>query len=128
VEVHCTFDPDTLGANPADGVKPKGVIHWVSASHGKQARVRIYDRLFSIENPGREDDLLDGLNPSSLTVHHGCWIEPGAAGVAPETRLQFERTGYFVADRYDHAPGAPVFNRVVALRDTWAKIEARGHG
>ncbi|AWN15673.1 glutamine--tRNA ligase/YqeY domain fusion protein [Salinisphaera sp. LB1] len=126
VEVHCTYDPDTLGANPADGSKPKGVIHWVSASHGKQALVRVYDRLFSVENPGREDDLLDGLNPLSLSVHPGCWIEPGAAEVAPETRLQFERTGYFVADRYDHSPGAPVFNRVVALRDTWAKIEARG--
>ena len=126
VEVHCTYDPDTLGANPADGTKPKGVIHWVSASHGKQALVRVYDRLFSVENPAREEELLDGLNPYSLTVHEGCWIEPAAAEVAPETRLQFERTGYFVADRYDHAPGAPVFNRVVALRDTWAKIEARG--
>lgn len=125
IEVHCTYDPDTLGANPADGSKPKGVIHWVSATHGKQALVRVYDRLFSVENPGREDDLLDGLNPFSLSVHPGCWIEPGAVDVAPETRLQFERTGYFVADRYDHSPGAPVFNRVVALRDTWAKIEAR---
>ncbi|WP_434555341.1 glutamine--tRNA ligase/YqeY domain fusion protein [Salinisphaera hydrothermalis] len=127
VEVHCTYDPDTLGANPADGSKPKGVIHWVSATHGKQALVRVYDRLFSVENPAREEELLDGLNPFSLTVHRGCWIEPDAAEVAPETRLQFERTGYFVADRYEHAPGAPVFNRVVALRDTWAKIEARGN-
>lgn len=126
VEVHCTYDPDTLGANPADGTKPKGVIHWVSASHGQQALVRVYDRLFSVENPGREDDVLDGLNPDSLSIHPGCWIEPAAAEVAPETRLQFERTGYFVADRYEHAPGAPVFNRVVALRDTWAKIESRG--
>ena len=126
VEVHCTYDPDTLGDNPADGVKPKGVIHWVSASHGKQALVRVYDRLFAVENPGREDDLLDGLNPFSLEIHPGCWIEPGLADVAAETRVQFERTGYFVADRYDHAAGAPVFNRVVALRDTWAKIEQRG--
>ena len=126
VEVHCTYDPDTLGDNPADGVKPKGVIHWVSASHGKQALVRVYDRLFSVENPAREADLLDGLNPLSLEMYAGCWIEPGLADVAPETRVQFERTGYFVADRYDHAPGAPVFNRVVALRDTWAKIEQRG--
>ncbi|WP_423822426.1 glutamine--tRNA ligase/YqeY domain fusion protein [Salinisphaera sp. SPP-AMP-43] len=126
VEVHCHYDPDTLGANPVDGTKPKGVIHWVSASHGRQALVRVYDRLFSIENPGREDDVLDGLNPDSLSVYPDCWVEPAAAEVAPETRLQFERTGYFVADRYDHAPGAPVFNRVVALRDTWAKIESRG--
>lgn len=126
IEVHCTYDADTLGDNPADGTKPKGVIHWVSASHGRQALVRVYDRLFAVENPAREDELLDGLNPFSLEIHAGCWIEPDLADVAPETRVQFERTGYFVADRYDHAPGAPVFNRVVALRDTWAKIEQRG--
>ena len=124
VEVHCAYDPDTLGDNPADGIKPKGVIHWVSATHGKQALVRQYDRLFSVPNPGRGDgDFLDDLNPFSLQTFAGCWIEPGLADVDPETRVQFERTGYFVADRYDHQPGAPVFNRIVALRDTWAKIE-----
>ncbi|GAB3673460.1 glutamine--tRNA ligase/YqeY domain fusion protein [Salinisphaera aquimarina] len=126
VEVHCTYDPDTLGNNPADGVKPKGVIHWVSASQGKRALVRQYDRLFAVENPGRGDDVLDNLNPVSLQVFAGCWIEPDLATVEPETRVQFERIGYFVADRYDHAPGAPVFNRIVPLRDTWAKIEASG--
>ncbi|MES1924286.1 glutamine--tRNA ligase/YqeY domain fusion protein [Salinisphaera sp. T31B1] len=125
IEVHCTYDPDTLGDNPADGIKPKGVIHWVSASHGKQALVREYDRLFAAPHPGRgAGDFLDDLNPASLTVHRGCWIEPGLADVTPETRVQFERIGYFVTDRYDHAPGAPVFNRVVALRDTWGKIDA----
>ena len=127
VEVHCTYDPDTLGDNPADGIKPKGVIHWVSASHGQQAVVRQYDRLFASENPGRGDrDMIDDLNPDSLTVHDHCWIEPGLAMVEPEYRVQFERIGYFVADRYDHAPGKPVFNRIVPLRDTWAKIEASG--
>ena len=125
VEVHCTYDADTLGDNPADGIKPKGVIHWVSASHGKQALIRQYDRLFSVAHPGRgNSDFLDDLNPFSLQTFAGCWIEPGLADVEPEIRVQFERTGYFVADRYDHQPGAPVFNRIAALRDTWAKIEA----
>jgi len=125
VEVHCTYDADTLGDNPADGIKPKGVIHWVSATHGKQALVRQYDRLFSVAHPGRGDsDFLDDLNPFSLETFAGCWIEPGLAELEPEARVQFERIGYFVADRYDHQPGAPVFNRIVALRDTWAKIEA----
>lgn len=123
VEVHCTYDPGTLGANPADGPKPRGVIHWVSATHGKRAEVRLYDRLFAVENPGREKEFVAGLNPASLTVYPHCRIEPGAATVAPETRLQFERTGYFVADRYDHDPEAPVFNRTVALRDSWAKVK-----
>ena len=126
-EVHCTYDPDTLGDNPADGIKPKGVIHWVSASHGKQATVRLYDRLFAAEQPGRgEQDFLQQLNPNSLEVREGCWIEPGLADVAPEQCLQFERTGYFVADRYDHSSEQPVFNRTVELRDTWAKIEKNG--
>ncbi|MDA3922090.1 MAG: glutamine--tRNA ligase/YqeY domain fusion protein [Salinisphaera sp.] len=122
VEVHCRYDADTLGDNPADGVKPKGVIHWVSASHGRRALVRQYDRLFSVEQPGRGDsDFLDDLNPLSLRAFNQCWIEPGLADVPAEHRVQFERSGYFVADRYDHQPGAPVFNRIVALRDTWAK-------
>lgn len=123
VEVHCTYDPDTLGANPADGTKPRGVIHWVSTTHGKTAEVRVYDRLFAVANPAREDNIEDGLNEESLTVYPQCWIEPEAVDVAPETRLQFERTGYFVADRYDHTPEKPVFNRTVALRDTWAKVK-----
>ena len=127
VEVRCSYDPDTLGDNPADGVKPKGVIHWVSATHGKRATVRAYDRLFAVPNPGRGGaDFLEHLNPDALTVYHDCPIEPDLASVAPETRVQFERIGYFVADRYDHSAELPVFNRVVPLRDTWAKIEADG--
>ncbi|WP_349255284.1 glutamine--tRNA ligase/YqeY domain fusion protein [Spectribacter hydrogenoxidans] len=126
-EVRCTYDPDSLGSDPADGVKPRGVIHWVSASHGRRATVRLYDRLFSHETPGRGDvDFRDQLNPESLTTHQDCWIEPAAADAAPEAMFQFERVGYFVADRHDHTPDAPVFNRSVALRDTWAKIEAAG--
>jgi len=121
-EVHCSYDEATLGEDPADGVKPKGVIHWVSASHGKQAIVRLYDRLFTHEAPDRGgEEFLNHVNPSSLTVLENCWIEPGLADAAPEARFQFERTGYFVADRREHSSDKPVFNRAIALRDTWGK-------
>src|SRR5699024_9223981 len=121
VEVHCRYDPDTLGRNPADGVKPKGVIHWVAAEHAVSATVRLYDRLFSVENPvAAEGDFLDYFNADSLIEHHHCRVEPVAAAVAAEQRLQFERIGYFVADRFDHRAGTPVFNRIVGLRDTWS--------
>src|SRR5699024_607816 len=126
IEVHCRYDPDTLGHNPADGTKPKGVIHWVSARHGKPATVRLYDRLFTAENPAAEEgDFTAHLNPHALKVLNNCIIEPDAADVAAEQRLQFERTGYFVADRFDHRPQAPVFNRTVTLRDTWGRREQR---
>ncbi len=119
-EVHCSYDPDTLGENPADGIRPRGVIHWVSASHGRRATVRLYDRLFAVADPaGAEGDFVDLINPDALRVLDNCRIEPAAADAAPEQRLQFERIGYFVADRYDHRADAPVFNRTVALRDTW---------
>lgn len=124
VAVHCRYDPDTLGANPADGVKPRGVIHWVSARHGMRATVRLYDRLFAVADPDRAGgDFVEHINPDALTVLEDCRIEPGAAGVVPEQRLQFERTGYFVADRYDHRGDAPVFNRTAALRETWPRQE-----
>jgi len=114
-----------LGEDPADGVKPKGVIHWVSASHGKQAVVRLYDRLFTHEAPDRGgEEFLDHVNPDSLTVLENCWIEPGLADAAPEARFQFERTGYFVADRREHCSDKPVFNRAIALRDTWGSKES----
>ncbi|WP_320837481.1 glutamine--tRNA ligase/YqeY domain fusion protein [Zhongshania sp.] len=123
-EVHCSYDDGTLGEDPADGVKPKGVIHWVSASHGKQAVVRLYDRLFTHEAPDRGgEEFLDHVNPDSLTVLENCWIEPGLADAAPEARFQFERTGYFVADRREHCSDKPVFNRAIALRDTWGKAD-----
>ena len=124
VEVHCSYDPDTLGADPSDGVKPKGVIHWVSASEGRRATVRIYDRLFNHASPDRGgEDFLEHVNPDSLSVVEDCWIEPGLANCAPESRFQFERTGYFVADRYEHSAEQPVFNRTIALRDSWGKAE-----
>ncbi len=120
VEVRAHTIPDTLGADPADGVKPKGVIQWVSASHGKRAEVRLYDRLFNHEAPDRGDqDYLAHLNPDSLKVIEAAWIEPSLANAQPEQGFQFEREGYFVADRFDHSGEQPVFNMTIGLRDTW---------
>jgi glutaminyl-tRNA synthetase len=120
IEVHAHTVPDTLGHDPADGIKPKGVIQWVSASHGKQAEVRLYDRLFTHESPDKgEGDFMDHINPNSLTIIKQAWIEPALAHALPEEHFQFEREGYFVADRYDHRTGKPVFNRTIALRDSW---------
>lgn len=125
-EVHCSYLPETLGEQPADGVKPKGVIHWVSATEGKTATVRLYDRLFSHEKPGQGGvDFLDHLNPDSLEILENCPIEPSLATCNAEDRFQFERLGYFVADRHEYSPEQAVFNRVVSLRDSWAKIESR---
>ena len=109
----------TLGEDPADGIKPKGVIHWVSASEGCLATVRIYDRLFTDANPGRLDDVLSAVNPASLEVITDAVVEPAVAQAAAEQVYQFEREGYFVADRYDHSPAKPVFNMTIGLRDTW---------
>lgn len=119
VELRCTVDHDTLGKNP-EGRKVKGVIHWVSADHAVEAPVRLYDRLFSVENPSAgEGDFVEHLNPDSLEVVHAL-LEPELAKVAvSETRVQFERVGYFVADRLDSTPDHPVFNRTVSLRDSW---------
>jgi len=121
-ELRCSYDPETLGRNP-EGRKIKGVIHWVSATHGVSAEVRLYDRLFTAPNP--EGDWLEALNPESLTIVKAV-VEPALANAEPGERFQFERTGYFCADRHDHAPGRPVFNRTVALRDSWSKIAAKG--
>jgi glutaminyl-tRNA synthetase len=121
-ELRCSIDHDTLGQNP-QGRKVKGVIHWLSSAHALPAEVRLYDRLFTDPEPdGHKDrDFLAFLNPDSLSVVQG-WIEPAAAHIQPEAHYQFERVGYFCADRYDHVPGAkPVFNRTVGLKDTWAK-------
>ena len=119
-EVHVRYEPETLGADPADGVKPKGVIHWVSASHCKRATVRLYDRLFAVESPDRaEGEFTDHLNPDSLTVLKNVPVEPSLALATPEQGFQFERTGFFVADRYEHSEASPVFNRTVPLRSSW---------
>ncbi|MEZ5572356.1 MAG: glutamine--tRNA ligase/YqeY domain fusion protein [Halioglobus sp.] len=121
-EVRAHIVPDTLGNDPADGIKPKGVIHWVSATHGKKAEVRLYERLFNHEAPDRGDSaFMDHINPDSLSVIREAWIEPALAAASPEQHFQFEREGYFVADRYDHSAEHPVFNRTIGLRDSWTE-------
>ncbi len=127
VEVHCTYDPATRGGNAPDGRKVKSTIHWVSAAHAVDAEVRLYDNLFSTPNPNEEvegKDFTANLNPNSLEVLTDAKLEPCLASVEAFSRYQFERLGYFCADP-DSKPGKPVFNRTVALRDTWAKIEKR---
>jgi glutaminyl-tRNA synthetase len=125
IELHCSHDPDTLGKNP-EGRKVRGVIHWVSAQHGLGAEVRLYDRLFNHPAPdsGKDGrDYTDHLNPESLKTLTGCIVEPALAMAAAGERFQFEREGYFCVDAKLSTPGALVFNRTVALRDSWAKIE-----
>ena len=115
--VYCTYDPDTLGKDPADGRKAKGVIHWVSAQHGVPAEIRLYDRLFNVPNPAAEDDYLASLNPDSLVIKQGV-VEPSLANLAVGEGVQFERTGYFCRD--SEAQNL-TFNRTVGLRDTWSE-------
>ena len=125
VEIRATYDPDTLGRNP-EGRKVRGVIHWVSASEGVPADIRVYEPLFTVDFPDADDrDYHELMNPESLTVYKGV-VEPGLAAAAEEQRFQFEREGYFCADSRDSTPEQLVFNRIVGLRDTWAKIEQAG--
>ncbi|MBQ9367482.1 MAG: glutamine--tRNA ligase, partial [Victivallales bacterium] len=127
-EVHCTYDPETKGGNPTDGRKIKGTIHWVNAADSISAEVRLYDRLFTKEFPEDVEeghDFIASINPASCEIISDCRLEPALATLPPETRVQFERLGYFCTDRYDHKPGAPVFNRTVGLKDSWAKIEKK---
>ena len=126
VELRCTWDPESRGGTSPDGRKVRGTIHWVSAGHARDAEVRLYDRLFTAESPGSGGrDFLEDLNPTSLEVRSGCKVEPAAADLEPGTRVQFERLGYFVTDP-DGTAEAPVFNRTIALKDSWAKMEKRG--
>jgi glutaminyl-tRNA synthetase len=125
VELRCSYDPATLGANP-EGRKVRGVIHWVSAVHGVAAEVRLYDRLFAHPAPDADkevDSFLDHLNPDSLRVLQNAVVEPALAGAAPGDRFQFEREGYYCLDSGVVEGEKPVFNRIVTLRDSWAKIE-----
>jgi glutaminyl-tRNA synthetase len=129
VELRCTYDPDTRGGNTPDGRKVKGTIHWVSAAHALTAEVRLYDRLFTRPDPddvGDDEDFMASLNPESLVVLPDARIEPSVALDPPGTRYQFERQGYFVSDLADSKPGALVYTRTVPLRDTWAKVVAKG--
>ncbi|MGB5218962.1 MAG: glutamine--tRNA ligase/YqeY domain fusion protein [Smithella sp.] len=121
-ELHCTYDPATLNGPPADGRKVSGVIHWVSAAHSVKAEVRLYDRLFSIENPGAVEDFVKHLNPNSLETLTNCFVEQSLKNVKSDSRFQFERLGYFCVDAKDSTTEKPVFNRIVPLRDSWAKI------
>jgi glutaminyl-tRNA synthetase len=127
-EVHCTYDPATRGGNnPPDGRKVKSTIHWVSAAHAMNAEVRIYENVFSNEDPNQTEegqDFTANLNPNSLEVLTDCKLEPYLANATAGSRYQFERLGYFCVDP-DSGPAKPVFNRTVALKDTWAKIEKK---
>jgi glutaminyl-tRNA synthetase len=127
VELRCTYDPTTRGGNAPDGRKPKATLHWVSAGHAVEATVRLYDRLFNVEEPdASEDDLLALLNPESLQAIEGVRLEPSLGSARVGDRFQFERLGYFCADS-DSTPGHPVFNRTVTLKDAWQKIQ-QGRG
>ena len=128
VEVRCTYEPATRGGDAPDGRRVQGTIHWVSAGHALDCELRLYDRLFAVPDPdalpeGR--DFVAALNPDSLVTLTGAKIEPSVAADPPGTRYQFERTGYFISDPVDSRPGALVFNRTVALRDSWAKVKDR---
>jgi glutaminyl-tRNA synthetase len=125
IEIHCTYDPQTRGGYAPDGRKVQGTIHWVSASHAVNAEVRMYDRLFTVENPKKVDEdktYLDYVNPDSIKILSDCKVEPSLANVDKGDQFQFERKGFFCADQ-DSKPGKPVFNLTVTLRDSWAKIE-----
>jgi glutaminyl-tRNA synthetase len=129
VELRCTWDPDSRGGMPKDGRKVKGTIHWVSAAHAVEAEVRLYDRLFSVENPSEGEEqgppFTRHLNLNSLETLRSAKLEPSLGDAAPGASYQFERLGYFVLDAIDSKPGAPVFNRTIGLRDSWAKEEKR---
>jgi glutaminyl-tRNA synthetase len=127
IEIHCTYDPATRGGNAPDGRKVKSTIHWVSAQHALDAEVRLYDTLFTCENPNEApegQDFTANLNPNSLEIVNNCKLEPSLAGATPGNGYQFERLGYFAVDP-ESTPAKLVFNRTVALRDTWAKIEKK---
>jgi glutaminyl-tRNA synthetase len=126
VELRCTYDPATRGGDAPDGRRPKATLHWVSAAHAVPAEVRLYDYLFRSPHPGADGrDLFEDLNPDSETVLRGCLVEPSLADLPVGETVQFERLGYFCPGP-DSAPGAPVFNRTLTLKDTWAKLQAQG--
>ena len=125
IAIHCSYDPATRGGNAPDNRQVKGTIHWVSAATAVSTEVRLYDRLFTIPDPGSDDDFRIHLNPDSQRVLPAAQLEAALADAAPGASFQFERLGYFCADLREHAPGRPVFNRTVTLRDTWAKVQGK---
>jgi glutaminyl-tRNA synthetase len=124
VELRCTYDPETKGGNAPDGRKVRGTIHWVSAESAVDTEIRLYEPLFAAESPGADGDFLADINPDSLSVLKGCKVEPALRDAVIGEAVQFERTGYFCVDP-DSTPAKPVFNRTIALRDSWAKIQAQ---
>ena len=124
VELKCTYDPATRGGNAPDGRKVQATLHWVAAAEAVPAEVRIYNQLFTRAEPNAANFAAD-LNPNSLEVLQDCKLEPALAGTNSQDAVQFERQGYFCRDK-DSAPGAPVFNRTVGLRDSWAKVSGGG--
>lgn len=129
IELHCTYDPETKSGMSSDVRKVKGTLHWVSAAHSVKAEARLYDHLFTRENPEEDREgahFTDYINPGSLEVLTSCLLEPGLAGAAPGSRYQFLRHGYFIVDPVDSREGSPVFNRVVSLKDTWARMQQSG--
>jgi glutaminyl-tRNA synthetase len=127
IELHCTYDPETKGGSAPDGRKVKATIHWVSAKDAMDTEVRLYDRLFTVPDPAAADNFLDVFNPDSLTVLSHCKIEPSLIEAEIGEQIQFERLGYFCKDT-DSTNETPVFNRIVPLRNTWAKLEKQQHG
>ena len=130
VALKCTYDPETRGGDAPDGRKVKATLHWVSAEHAAKVEVRLYDRLFRVENPMETPeggDWIDNLNPDSLEVRSDCYVEPSVKGAAPGYRCQFERLGYFCVDS-DSSEDGLVFNRTVTLRDAWARMAKRRKG
>ena len=128
IELRCTYDPETRGGNAPDGRKVKATLHWVSAEHALQAEVRLYSHLFVKENPADAkdgQDFTDYINPDSLEILDNCFAEPSLGKIGPEDICQFERLGYFCADRHDYTKEKPVFNRTVTLRDTWARLKKK---
>ena len=119
--IYCSYDPETLGKKPSDGRSVKGVIHWVSASEGVKAEIRVYDRLFTVPNPAASEDFATVINDQSLVVYANAMVEPSLVTAKAEVAYQFEREGYFCADNKDSSPEHLVFNRTVGLRDSWAK-------
>jgi len=128
-EIRCTYDPETKSGAASADRKVKGTLHWVSAAHSIEAEVRLYDHLFTKENPDdvpEGGDYKDNLNPESLVTLKGCRLEPSLKEAKPGDRFQFMRQGYFCVDGVDSTAEKPVFNRTVSLKDTWAKIEKKG--
>lgn len=127
LEIRCTYDPETKSGGPQSGRKVKGTSHWVSAKHAVQVTVRLYDTLFTKDDPedtAEGQDFTDFVNPDSLKVIENCWVEPCLADAESGSRYQFLRQGYFYVDHVDFAKGRLVFNRIVGLRDSWAKQQS----